>query len=126
MGVIMSQSSLNWDAFVREVVRYQKLWTIRDERGFIAPLNADNVRAMPFWSTRNRAENVIKNAPDYSQFEVYEISLREFRDRWVKGMQADNLHVGVNWSGNRVTGFDIEPGIVLQRLSFEENKFKAT
>jgi hypothetical protein len=69
----------------------------------------------------------IQFAPDYSQFEVYEISLGEFRDRWLKGMQAaDNLHIGVNWSGNRVTGFDIEPGIVLQCLSYEENKFKAT
>lgn len=122
----MSLSSLNWDAFAREVVINQKVWTVRDEKGFIAPSNADNVRAMPFWSTRNRIDNVIKNAPNYSHFEIHEISLGEFKERWLKGMQTDNLLVGVNWSGRRVIGFDIEPGTVLERINYEENKLNET
>jgi hypothetical protein len=33
---------------------------------------------------------------------------REFRDRWIPDFTKDGAKIGVNWSGSRATGFDID------------------
>jgi hypothetical protein len=71
---------------------------------------------MPFWSSRARVERVISSVPAYRAFEVVEISWEDFRVRWVPGLTRDGLLVGVNWSGSRATGYDIEPGELLANV----------
>ncbi|WP_084617517.1 DUF2750 domain-containing protein [Sinorhizobium arboris] len=46
------------------------------------------------------------------------ISLAVFRDRWLEGLEEDSIRVGINWSGGRATGFDVEPSDVRRRLTF--------
>ncbi|MDF2679105.1 MAG: hypothetical protein K0R47_295 [Brevibacillus sp.] len=41
----MSQSSLNLNSFLSEAIENQRVWTIRDEEGFPAPLNPEGNRA---------------------------------------------------------------------------------
>lgn len=115
----MGQSSLHWNAFLKEVIKNQSVWTIRDEDGFPEPLNSEGKRAMPFWSTRKRVEKIIETVESYSHFTIYQISLEEFKQRWLAGMKRDSILVGVNWSGTSALGFDIEPDIVLGRLEIE-------
>lgn len=105
----MSASAAQAAAFYREAMREGAVWGVRDETGFAAPLNGDGVRAMPFWSLRSRAEKVIQNVPAYAGFTVAKIPLTEWRERWLPGMIDDGLLVGINWSGERAIGHDVQP-----------------
>ena len=112
----MSQSASQAAAFYLEVAEHRRVWTIRDSRGIPAPLGDQGLRVMPFWSSSDRAETVIGNVPAYSGFVPVELSWIEFRDRWLPGLARDELLVGVNWSGARATGYDVEPAVVREAV----------
>ena len=101
-------------AFYREVADSGVVWTIRDEGGFPAPLNLDGKRAQPFWSSRTRAERIIASVPAYKGFVPVGIELGVFLSRWVAGLTEDSILVGVNWTGDRATGYDVAPAQVAE------------
>ena len=105
----MSTAAIHAAAFYREVARARTLWAIRDAHGFPAPAATEGQRAMPFWSSRRRALAVISTAAAYRGFEPVAISWQTFCERWVPGLVRDGLLAGVNWTGERVTGFDVDP-----------------
>jgi hypothetical protein len=111
------QSASQAAAFYREVARHRLVWTIRDENGFPAPLNPDGGRAQPFWSSRGRAERIIATVAAYRGFTPVEIALDVFLERWVPGLARDGILVGVNWTGDRATGYDIAPGRVAECIA---------
>ena len=63
---------------------------------------------MPFWSSLSRVKLIIKRVPAYSVFEPHEITWEVFRDRWLPGLKKDGVLVGVNWSGERAKGYDLD------------------
>lgn len=115
----MSQAASQAWAFYREVARLGRVWTIRDKRGIPAPLNPSGQRAMPFWSTLSRAERFIESVAEYRSFRPEEVSWEVFRDKWLVGLEADGLLAGVNWSGPRGVGFDLEPHEVRRNVEEE-------
>jgi hypothetical protein len=50
----------------------------------------------------------------------FEVNLVEWRRRWLPGLERDGLLVGLNWSGDRPTGFDVEPADVERNLAARE------
>jgi hypothetical protein len=110
----MSQSASQAAAFYREVAAKRVVWTIQDAGGYPAPMTSSGQRAQPFWSSRSRAARIIATVPAYAGFEVVEISWTDFCQRWVPGLTRDGILVGVNWSGPRAVGWDIEPSRVVQ------------
>lgn len=112
----MSQYGAQADAFFREVVRHRVVWTLRDDGGFPAPRNQDGQRAMPFWSSKARVERLIRGAAQFHGFVADCVPLEEWRERWLVGLERDRLLVGLNWTGQRGTGFDVEPSSVRARL----------
>ena len=112
----MTQSAAHAAVFFDEVAAGARLWSIKDEGGFPAPVGLDGQRAMPFWSKLSRAERVIERVPTYSGFEAVEIPLRDFVDRWLPGLTRDRTLVGLNWSGPSATGYDLDPETVRGRL----------
>ena len=72
---------------------------------------------MPFWSSRSRVEKVIESFPAYRGFEPVEVAWSDFVVNWVPGLTRDGLVVGVNWSGPRVVGYDIEPEQLLKNVN---------
>jgi uncharacterized protein DUF2750 len=112
----VSQSASQAAAFYKDVAQFRAVWTLRDAGGYPAPKNRRGVRAQPFWSSRSRAEKIVSTVPAYAGFEVIEVPLDAFIEKWLPGFEQDGLHVGVNWSGPRATGYDIEPGSVRTSL----------
>lgn len=111
----MSQAASQAWAFYRDVAKNRILWTIRDEGGFPAPKTTEG-RAQPFWSSLSRVQRVIKSVPAYQGFLPHELSWAEFCERWVPCLTNDNILVGVNWSGARALGYDIEASTVQQSV----------
>jgi len=105
----MSQAASQAWAFYREVADTRVVWTVRDEGGFPAPMTSSGKHAQPFWSSRSRVERIIKTVPAYSGFEPHEVSWEDFCSTWVPDLVEDGLLVGVNWSGKRAVGYDIDP-----------------
>ena len=99
--------------FYEEVAAGKSVWTIRDAAGFPAPVGEGGRRAQPFWSSRARVERVVKTVAADRDFEVVELPASDFLERWLPGFARDGFLVGVNWSGPRATGFDVEPDVVL-------------
>jgi hypothetical protein len=116
----MSISSAHAASFFDEIIREGQVWTIRDSEGIPAPYGSDGKRAMPFWSLASRAETVINSVSAYAEFTTVAIPLIEWRSRWIEGLERDGLLVGLNWSGARATGFDVEPRAALAALVARE------
>lgn len=78
----MSQSSAQYHAFIKEVLEYQKVWTIKDDQGFPSSTNSDGETAIPIWSLKTRAEKVLENVHEYRDFQLNEITLDDFLNKW--------------------------------------------
>src|SRR3954454_6283564 len=61
----------------------------------------------PSWSSRSRVDAIIDSVPDYRDFRPVEIPLADFRERWLPGHSRDGILVGLNWSGDNATGYDV-------------------
>jgi len=72
---------------------------------------------MPFWSSEAQARRIVRSVQAFAGFEVESIDLAAWRDRWLPGLQRDGILVGLNWTGERATGFDLEPTTALARLT---------
>ncbi|RZJ60130.1 MULTISPECIES: DUF2750 domain-containing protein [unclassified Acidovorax] len=105
----MTQSAPQAWAFYREVAIAKTLWTVEDDVGYPAPMTAEGRRAQPFWSSQSRAAKVVAEVPAYAAFSPVAITWDSFCETWVPDLTQDGLLVGVNWSGPRATGFDMEP-----------------
>ncbi|OAH51068.1 DUF2750 domain-containing protein [Microbacterium oleivorans] len=112
----MTVSAAHMSSFFSEVLTHQEVFTISDEGGVPAPKNADGRRAMPFWSLETRAQRIIEGVSTYRAFTPIRLTLEEFRARWLPGLTGDGLLVGINWSGETATGYDLTPGEVESRL----------
>ena len=116
----MSVSAAHADEFYTEVLKRDEVWAIRGAKGFPAP-KSEGRRAMPFWSAKSRAERLVANLEAYQGFEVVAVPLSEWRARWLPGLRKDGVLVGLNWSGNRATGYDLEPSDVERNLCSHES-----
>lgn len=105
----MSILSIQYHKFYQETLKSSKVWTIKDEKRFPAPLSKDGNRSMPFWSPKERVINLVGKTEAYSKFEVFEITLDDFLKKWIPGLIKDKLQIGINWSGKQATGYDFNP-----------------
>ena len=105
----LSQSASQANAFYREVNITNEVWTLKDLNGFPAPLNSEGKRVMPFWSSEKRVLKIIKTVVAYKEFSPVKIPLDIFFQKWLVGLKKDNFLAGVNWTGNRAIGYDIDP-----------------
>ena len=105
----MSQAASQAKTFYQEVAHDKRLWTIKDSDGFPAPRNGEGKRVQPFWSSLTRVQKIIASVPAYSAFKPYEVSWDDFVSSWVAYLTENGLLVGVNWSGQRAEGYDLEP-----------------
>lgn len=112
----MSNAAAYAHAFYRQVAQEKKVWTVKDTEGFPAPLNSEGRRAQPFWSSLSRVERIKKQVPAYAAFQPHEISWEAFRDRWLPGLKRDGILIGVNWSGDRAKGYDVDPDFVREAI----------
>jgi hypothetical protein len=115
----VSISAAHSNAFYSEVLDHGEVWTVRDGAGFPAPVS-DRARVMPFWSLSTRAQRVVDTVEAYHGFDVVALPLTEWRSRWLPGLQRDGVLVGLNWSGERATGYDLAAQEVAENLNARE------
>lgn len=112
----MSTSAAHAATFFGEIGAHGSVWTIEDDGGIPAPFGSEGKRTMPFWSRESRALRMIADASAYAGFRTREIPRADFESRWLPGLEKDGLLIGLNWSGERATGYDVAVDDFLARL----------
>ncbi|WP_410499939.1 DUF2750 domain-containing protein [Chitinibacter sp. S2-10] len=102
--------------FYREVAQTQTIWSIKDDVGFPAPIGGKGKRAMPFWSSKERAAEEIANVPSFKGFAPVAIAWDVFCQQMLPGMERDGLLAGVNWSSIAAVASDITPAELQQQV----------
>lgn len=92
--------------FYEEAVKGGLVFTFEDAEGLLVfPIR--EVEVVPFWSSRARLEKIQKEMPRYACYRVEETSCEDFYAQTLPWLDEQRIHVGVNWSGERLTGYDI-------------------
>ena len=78
--------------FIQQVVASGKLWILKDDSGCML-LNADEEDAIPFWPAEELAQLWVEK--EWAGCTPWPVPLKEWLDRWVKGMEEDGLAVAV-------------------------------
>ena len=103
----MSAAGAQHARFKEQAVREGCVFTFKNgDFHLVFPVAGRDV--WPFWSSRSRLVRIQRGHSKYREFEIVDIELSRFMD-WLPKMGKDGILIGVNWSGKRLTGSDVEP-----------------
>ena len=101
----MSVAALQYDKFKKQVAKQGKVFTFTVNGEYLVfPIHKHEV--MPFWSSRRRMASVQKLHSQYQKYKISEMCLDEFF-RWLPKLAEAGIHIGANWSGERLVGYDV-------------------
>lgn len=81
-----------YDYLVEQVKEHQIIWTLQDQDGCVM-LTTEEEDCIPMWPTEEAAESWAVD--EWSDCQTLAIPYDEFHDRWVPGMEDDDLFVAV-------------------------------
>jgi len=100
----VSIAAVQYDKFREQAVREERVFTFTEGGEFLVyPVHAGET--IPFWSSRSRLETIQKRTPKYQRYQIAEIPLTEFY-ALLDRLAREDIQVGVNWSGARLTGYN--------------------
>jgi hypothetical protein len=102
----MSTGALHATAFYEDLVKTRAVFTFVDDDSFLV-YRIGAAEVVPFWSTRSRLERVCELHPKYCAYAMEKIPLSDFLEKTLPLLAEDGARVGVNWSGPRLSGYDI-------------------
>ena len=73
---------------------------------------------MPFWSSKLKAEKVIRDVTENYEYLLLEMSLDDFINKWLPGLEKDAINVGTNLSGKSLIGSDWKPKELLEQIQY--------
>jgi hypothetical protein len=111
----VSQSGSQAAAFFREVARHRTVWYVRDDQGSPAPKTSSGARAMPYWSSRTRAQRAAEVWGN--DLRPGSVSLETWWNDDLPTLVDEGYRVGINWTGPRLVGWDFAVSEVLNRLA---------
>jgi hypothetical protein len=101
----MSIAAAQYDKFKEQVVTEERVFTFTDA-GELLVYPLPSGETVPFWSSRTRLETIQKKVPKYRRWQVTEMAFAEFWRR-LDQLADERVHVGVNWSGESLTGYNV-------------------
>jgi hypothetical protein len=97
-------------AFCAEVARGGSVFSFTVEETFpVYPVDGGRARAVPFWSTRRRADDVRASHDQYERYAVAEIPAAEFLE-WLTQLGDEGFRIGLNWDASGMMGPDVQAG----------------
>jgi hypothetical protein len=109
-------AAAHYDKFKEQIVAEGVVFTFVESYEYLV-LQVDGHEVIPFWSSRSRMEKVQAEHPKYRGFDIKEMHLTEFVD-WLPKLGEGGIRIGTNWSGKRLTGYDVEAKDLLAGLQY--------
>jgi hypothetical protein len=107
--------------FYEQVVAEGRLFTFtQNDEYLIYPIEGKEV--VPFWSSKTRLESIQAGHPKYQKYQISEVSLERFLKEDLQLLEGERLSVGVNWSGARLTGYDISAQDLRKNIEYWQSK----
>ena len=117
----MTVASIHASKFHEQVVRDGKVFTFTEEGEFLV-FRIREFEVVPFWSSRSRMIRIQEEHAKYSRFAIDEISFDEFYVKTLKQLEDEGIHVGLNWSGVRLVGYDTSVEDLRKCLAYQIGK----
>lgn len=112
----MTIAAAHYDKFKEQVAAEGVVFTfVESDEYLVFPIHGQEI--IPFWSSRSRMAKVQAEHPKYRKFAIKEIPLTEFLE-WLPKLGAAGIGIGVNWSGKRLTGYDVAVKDLLAGLQY--------
>ncbi|MFD0317819.1 DUF2750 domain-containing protein [Streptomyces flavalbus] len=115
----MSTSGAQATAFFREVVQTRIVWWVRDDDGSPTPPSSSGRPAFPYWSSEARAHRAAQLWGP--RFHAVPMPLDHWRSAALPDLAKGDFRVGINWTGQRLTGWDFTVPEVINRLTHAED-----
>jgi hypothetical protein len=113
----MSVAAMQAAKFYAHVVSDGMVYSFSSEGDLlIYPMRGQEV--VPFWSSRSRLETIKKHHPKFRAFEFDETPFEAFYRDLLPRLEAEGLLVGINWSGPRLTGYNLPVADLRQNLDY--------
>src|SRR5690242_6780935 len=112
----MSIAAAQYDKFREQVVAEGRVFTFTDG-GELLVYPVRTGETVPFWSSRSRLETIQRRLPKYQQWAITELSFAEFWQRLAQ-LERERIQVGVNWSGAKLTGYNVSVAQLRRDLSY--------
>lgn len=114
----MSSAGAQANKFYEEVSKNRSLWFAENARGTALEFDVrDNLVSFPLWSSRSRIARLRKLNPDLlDDFTAREISWISFKEDLVPILRDKERMIGVNYSGKKLSGFDISIDAVIRQV----------
>lgn len=110
----MSIAAAQYSKFKQQVIAGQQVWTFTEEGDYLViPVNEGE--AIPFWSSKSRLMKICSYHAKYSRYEKASLTFAEFL-KMLERLSAEKISIGVNWSGKRMVGYDVQAEDLLTQL----------
>ncbi|MFF9497258.1 DUF2750 domain-containing protein [Streptomyces flaveolus] len=90
------------------------VWWIRDDEGSPMTVSGSRQPAFPYWSSQPRSQRAAQLWGP--QFRAVAMRLDQWRSAALPDLAGEDVWVGINWSGQRLAGWDFTVGDVDDRL----------
>jgi hypothetical protein len=102
--------------FLKRVLETKELWSLKGDDGFVAMVDDEGHAGLPLWPHHRFAEQHATG--ELSSTQPARISLSDFINKWVGGMEKDGLKL-VIFPTLGMQGIVVEPARLLADLSEE-------
>ena len=113
----MSISAAQASEFYEQVVRNGRVFTLQSPEGFLV-FSIRDIEVIPFWSSRSRVERIQSTMPEYAHYSIHEKPFAEFYEETLPWLAEQHIHIGVNWSGERLSGYDVSVSDLRANLEY--------
>ena len=110
----MSVAAAQYGRFKQQVVADGLVWTLTEDDDFLVFPVRDG-EAVPFWSSQSRLEKLCSYHPKYTRYQKISLPLAEFLELLPR-LQSEKVSIGVNWSGERLAGYNVSAESLLAGL----------
>lgn len=105
-----------WAMFADKLMVSRAVWALSNGDGLVAARGVDGSSAQPFWSSRDRAEEMVALAgTENLEYYPVEISLDEFVRRSLPELVRSGVLVGLDWEADK-KGWVFEAKDILDQL----------
>jgi hypothetical protein len=111
MAIAAAQAS----EFYKQFVTGGKVFTFDDGNGYVV-FPVRDLEVIPLWSSRSRCLKIQELQAKYARWTISEQTLQEFLAKTLPLLEEEEIQVGINWSGKRLTGYDVSVADVRRNL----------